>query len=230
MQNRRKYQRLMIEGLDVQCKMLFATEVKLLNISFSGSSLQINRRLNMGSEYTLYIERKNKQISLKGVVVWEKLGKLQKNEKGEMAPVYEVGLQFMDVLTDRGKKVIAFIQENFVPKQTTARLSGVRLDILEYEKGTTADLHRSYEVIKISIGGMLIGTEERLEAEHTFTMELNLPESNEPIKFLGRIASCLENPNKTPNPYETGIEFIEMNNQDKSKLEDFINSIENLNK
>jgi len=54
----RRYKRFFIEGKDVQCRMFFATEVEILNISFGGGALSLNKRLNMGEEYTLKIESK----------------------------------------------------------------------------------------------------------------------------------------------------------------------------
>lgn len=72
MKERRRYKRFLIEGMDVRCSMLFATEVKILNISFGGVALSLNKRLNMGEEYTLKIESESNTVSLKGVVVWEK--------------------------------------------------------------------------------------------------------------------------------------------------------------
>ena len=56
MKERRRYKRYFIEGMDVKCRMFFTTEVKILNVSFGGVALSLNKRLNIGEEYTLKIE------------------------------------------------------------------------------------------------------------------------------------------------------------------------------
>ena len=76
MKEKRRYKRFIIEGMDVQCRMFFTTEVKILDISFGGVALSLNKRLNMGQEYTLKIESESNTMSLKGIVVWENMASL----------------------------------------------------------------------------------------------------------------------------------------------------------
>ncbi len=89
--------------MDVKCRRLFATDVKILNISFGGVALSLNKRLKMGDEYTLKLESEDNTISLKGVVVWEKMTGLAKEVKGKEFPVYEAGIRFNDVLTGKSE-------------------------------------------------------------------------------------------------------------------------------
>ena len=114
MEERRKHRRFIIEGMDIHCKMLFATDVRLVNISFGGAALSLSEKLNMGGEYTLKIESEESVVSVPGVVVWEKMTELQKNERGEMVPRYEVGLRFQDVFTYKGNELIDFIESNIL--------------------------------------------------------------------------------------------------------------------
>ena len=94
MKEKRRYKRFLIEGMDVQCRMFFTTEVKILDISFGGAALSLNKRLNMGEKYTLKIESENNTISLEGVVVWENMTSLTREVKGKKFPIYEVGIKF----------------------------------------------------------------------------------------------------------------------------------------
>ena len=64
MRDKRKYKRFKLNDLEVNGKMVLATEVKVINISISGISLKANRRLNIGSDYTLKLEGR-KTISLR---------------------------------------------------------------------------------------------------------------------------------------------------------------------
>jgi c-di-GMP-binding flagellar brake protein YcgR len=83
------------------------------------------------------------------------------------------------------------------------------------------DVPESYGVKKISLGGMLIESESPLEIEERIPMEIILP-GDIHIKFLGRIASSLKVSEVGTSRYNIGIEFIEMPEEDKKKLQEFI--------
>ncbi|HXX81673.1 MAG TPA: PilZ domain-containing protein [Thermodesulfovibrionales bacterium] len=226
MEERRKHRRFIIEGMDIHCKMLFSTEVRLLNISFGGAALSLSEKLNMGGEYTLKIESEESVVSVLGVVVWEKMTELKKNERGEMVPHYEVGIQFKDVFTYKGNELIEFIESNVVEKKFRVRLKGLRVNIVEPEKATILGFHKDYAVKMISLGGMLLETDLKLEVDNKFHMGLVFPEDKEEVQFLGRVAYCSEIAGKTPRRYDAGIEFVEMEEAGKKKLREFIDLLQ----
>jgi c-di-GMP-binding flagellar brake protein YcgR len=224
-EDKRQFKRFSIQGKDVHCKMHVATDVRLLNISLSGGSIRLHRRLNMGSRYHFHIEAGNGKITLNCVVVWEKMVASQKNEKGDMLPVYEVGIKFDEVLSDKGNEVIQFIENNLSQEEFRARVRGLRVEIIKPDKTVISDQLGNYNVIKISQSGILIDSDYKLDVESKFTMELSLPEERGSVKFMGRVASCSETHEADSRGYETGIEFLEMSNTDKSKIQEFIESI-----
>ena len=226
MEERRKHRRFIIEGMDIHCKMLFATEVRLLNISFGGAALSLSEKLNMGGEYTLKIESEESVVSVPGIVVWERMTELKKNERGEMVPHYEVGIQFKDVFTYKGTELIEFIESNIVEKKLKVRLKGLRVNIVEPEKATILGYHKDYTVKMISLGGMLLETDLKLEVDNRFHMELSFPEEKEQVQFLGRVAYCSEISGKIPTRYDAGIEFVEMEEEGKKKLKEFIDLLQ----
>ncbi len=73
MQDKRRHKRFTVNVLEVNGNMMFATEVKVIDISIGGISLKANRRLNIGSDYALKLDGKNRVIALKGAVVWSSL-------------------------------------------------------------------------------------------------------------------------------------------------------------
>ncbi len=100
------------------------------------------------------------------------------------------------------------------------RLTGLRFNI---SKPGKAVLHfpSHYSVDKISSGGMLIESNEALEVESRFPMELTIPDE-EPISFTGRVASCVLVTGKGVEHFDIGIQFLEMSEADKNKVEEFI--------
>jgi c-di-GMP-binding flagellar brake protein YcgR len=226
MKDRRRYERIVIKGLDIECKMQFVAEVKLLNISFSGAAISLDRRLHIGREYTLHFERADKMLTLKGKVVWEKLAGTDKTEKGDVIPIYNAGIQFDNVLTEKATEIIKFIQANMPKKQVNKRLQGLRIQIVEPDRGYVSGLSGGYQVVKISLGGMLIESEHKFDVESKLKMEMSLSKKEEPIRFVGRIASCITRSTKTPMIYETGVEFLDMIEEDKQRLKQFINNLQ----
>ena len=226
---KRQYKRIVIEGIDIQCKMHFATEVRLLNISFSGAAIRLNKRLIMGSKYRLHLEREDRAITLNSVVIWERMVTSQSTEEGEMIPIYEVGIRFEDVLSDKGIQLIKFIEKNFVQGESRPRLMGLRIDIVEPEKSVISDFPANYYVVKISQNGMHLETDQPMIVESKFNMELNLLEDKNSIKFVGRVATCLEVSTKSAKNYQVGVEFFEMSEKNRSKVKKFIDSVHKLN-
>jgi len=228
MKERRRYTRFLIEGMEVQCRMFFATEVNILNMSLGGVALSLNKRLNMGEKYTLKIDSEGKTISLEGVVVWERMTGVTKEVKGKKFPIYEVGIKFDEVLTGKGADLLNFISGNIFDKAIKTRVQGLRVKIIQPEKSVILDDRDIYSVKMIGLGGMLIESKEELLIEDRFQMEMSFSEDVKPIKFLGRTAYCVEIPGNAPLRYDTGIEFIEMNEADRARLKEFIDFLKTI--
>jgi len=122
MEEKRKHERFIIEGKNSHCKMLVSSELRLLNISISGAALSVSEKLNMGWEYTLELESEERVVSVSGVVVWAKMTELQKNDRGEMVPRYEVGMRFKDVFNYKGHELTDFIESKVFEKKFKVRL------------------------------------------------------------------------------------------------------------
>jgi Tfp pilus assembly protein PilZ len=226
MKEKRRYKRFSIEGMDVQCRIFFTTEVKIINISFGGVALSLNKKLNMGEEYTLKIESESNTISLRGVVVWEKMTRLTSEAQGKEFPIYEVGMRFDEVLTEKGANLLDFISENISDNAIKTRIQGLRVKIDQSEKTVVLDDRDSYYVKMIGVGGMLVESKVELDVDRRFPMEMSFTDDIKQIRFLGRIAYCMEIPGKTPKSYDTGIEFIEMNEKDRARLKEFIDMLQ----
>ncbi|HPR63979.1 MAG TPA: PilZ domain-containing protein [Thermoanaerobaculia bacterium] len=222
---RRRHQRFVVEGLDVQCKMLITAEARLINISLGGAFISTMTRLNIGSEYTLRIECQDRELVLKGNVVWERVAYLRMDEKGNKFPTYEAGVRFKDVLTGTGADLVDFMERNVAEHQFHVRLQGLRVKILGMESATILDHHKIYQVKKLSIGGMLIVSDQAFVPEERFKMELIFPGNGDHVTFMGRIAYSGEVSDSRPLSFDTGIEFFDMEKNDRKKLEAFVHSL-----
>jgi hypothetical protein len=227
MQNRRRYKRYKVDVIEINAKMVLAKNVKILDISIGGVCLKTEKRLNVGSEYTLKIEGKGRFLTVRGVVAWALLSGSLADSRGNIIPMYKAGMKFIDESDEKINEIVNFIEDHKrdVDKQVDLyKPSGGRLYVricIEDPEKAVLNYYESYKVKSLSLGGMLIESEHSLEIESKLPMEIILNEEI-CIKFLGRIIHCLLVKNKDIEHYDIGIEFIEMSEKDREILGEFI--------
>ncbi|MBI5639501.1 MAG: PilZ domain-containing protein [Nitrospirae bacterium] len=226
MKDKRRHKRFSVDDLAITGKMIFDTEVKIVNISISGVSLLVERRMEIGSEYTLRLEDKGRSFSARGIVVWSSMDGTRTGPKGDSIPVYKAGIKFADVLNDNILELIQFIERH--RRGEEHRLSGLRFHIKAPEKAIL-NFPAIYKVKKLSLGGMLIESTQPLEVETKYPMEITTPEDT-PIHFLGRVASCLLRKHDGVGFYDIGIEFMEMPEQDQERFNGFMSFLQDIDK
>ncbi|HUH65269.1 MAG TPA: PilZ domain-containing protein [Syntrophales bacterium] len=223
MQDSRRYTRFTLKVLEVTGKIIFASEVEVVDISIGGISIKANRRLNIGGEYVLKLEDRQRAISLKGTVVWSSLGETKQGRHGEVIPIYKAGLKFLNISVEKITELLNFIEDH--KKEEVYVIGSSRLNIrfhVDDEKKTLLDYPASYKAKKISLGGMLIECVLPLEIGSTIPMELFLHNDNI-IKFVGRVASCLVLEDGGQKLYDVGIEYLGLTDKDKDVLKSFVN-------
>lgn len=221
MHDKRGYKRFRLNNHEVHGKMVLATEVKVLDISIGGISLQANRRLNISSDYTLTLEG-SKTISLKGTVIWCSLKETREGFKGEIVPIYSAGMKFKDMTAERTAELQHFIENH---KAEAVHVNGgTRLNIrfhIKDQKKTILVYPDDYKVKTISLGGMLIECAQNLEIESRIPMEMFIHNGN-PLRFVGRIASSQSKDTEGQRQYNIGIEFLDLTETDRKVLAAFI--------
>ena len=187
MKDRRLHKRVMIKG--VHGNMFFSAHADITDISLGGMAIKLNKGLILGREYTIKLENKGKTIEFKGTPVWSVLAVSEKGMGEEIIPVYDAGVRFSGLLTERTEELIKFI-ESLRHKSAEDRLRGLRFRIHTPENSVL--LYPSgYSVKMISASGMLVETRQPFSLEARFPMEIVLKEDTS-VRFLGRIASCTE--------------------------------------
>ncbi len=221
MKENRRHKRFRLDAVEINGKMVFATKVKILDISIGGVSLKADRRLNIGSEYVLKLEDRNRFISVKGLVVWSSLSETREGPGGEVAPIYTAGMKFSDISAEKINELLAFIEHHDMGGAHL--LSGHRMNVrFRISAPEKALLHypEHYRVKTISLSGMLIESTQALDIESRVPMELSLQDDT-PITFMGRVASCLGAAEEAGG-YAIGIEFLDLTEKDKEVLSAFV--------
>jgi len=226
MPDNRRHKRFAVDDMEIHGKMVFASEVKVVNISISGISIKADRRLDIGSEYTLKIESSEKILSLRGVVVWSNICGSRAGSHGDQVPLYAAGLRFTDVLSDRMTELLDFIELH--KTDPDHRVTGLRFRIDSAERAVM-NFPSSYRVKRMSISGMLIESSQALEVDAKFAMEMSLPD-DQTVRFTGKVSSCRLVPSKAPETYHIGISFLSMPEKDRERLGEFFAMLRDLNR
>jgi PilZ domain len=217
-ERRRRHPRFTVE--DLQGQLTLASKVDVLNLSLGGVAIKADRRLNIGSQYTLKLEMGDRFIAVQGQVVWAVLSGMRK-VRGDDVPEYSAGLKFVDVLTDKVQGLIDFIDENRIVEEH--RLAGLRFQV-EVTGRAVLDAVESYRVRLISLSGMLIEADRALEVDRVYAMRFQAPGGGD-VAFAGRVASCLEDAVGGPRRFRMGIAFVDMSDSDRRRLQSFVKSL-----
>lgn len=221
MQDRRAHKRYAVDNLNVTGNIIFISDIEIVNISLNGIAIRCTRRIDPNREYTLNLTYEGKEITIKGRVVWSMITGSMLTQKGESAPVYTAGLEFVDVLSEMISEIIKFIESNKIQREK--RLSGVRFKIKSPETASL-DFPYNYRVKKISLSGMLIETPQPFDVGKRFPVELYLTEKT--FRCIGRVASCSRVASEPSAIYDIGIAFDEVSQENEDILKSFISTLE----
>lgn len=219
MEERRRWPRFTVEN--IHGRLIAESDVDIQNMSISGAAVKVERRLTMGGQYNLKLERDGGVLTVRSEVVWSVLTEFRKSEQGEEVPVYSAGLKFLDVLTPRIGELLSFIDEHKIIDEK--RLGGLRMHIDAPGKAAL-DYPEGYKVLVLSRTGMLIETDHGMAVDGVCPMEVTLPDGDV-LRFSGRVVTVKDGADEQRPRREIGIEFIEMAEPDRDRLAKYLASL-----
>ena len=212
--NKRRFPRFSVSG--VRGKVSFAEGVEIINMSVGGIAFKTDRLLEIGGEHKLTLEGEDFRVKLTSTAVWSKLAAVRRID-GESVPEYAVGFKFFEDLSPETQKLVGFIERN------RNRRVGIRFRTKARDL-VLLDVHVPCEVKLISHSGMLIRTERPFDVESVYLMEI-VPPERVPIRLNGRVASQMKSTQGNGTHYDFGVEFIDISEDDRQRLDVFIDSI-----
>jgi len=223
MQDKRRHKRYRVDLVEINGKMSLADKVQILDISLGGISLKADRRLNIGNEYLLKLHEKGKDLEVKGTVVRSELSGIEQKADGQGVSIFTVGMMFKegfaDKLADFLKPIEQTRKKEEAPSVADRRLN-VRFNITTPQERILS-YPLQFKVKSISLGGMLIQTEQALEINGKIPMELSLI-ADTAVKFIGRVVSCAMTEHTGQTNYDIGVEFTDLTDEDTTSLKTFI--------
>jgi Tfp pilus assembly protein PilZ len=222
MQDKRRHKRFTLNVADVNARMVLVTEVNVIDISIGGILIKANRRLNIGSEYTLKLGAKDRVISLRGAVIWSSLSESRARADGEVMPLYRAGLKFKNMSAESIAELLNFIEGH---KKEEVHAAGkdrlnVRFHIDDAEKAIL-NFPAVCEAKVISLGGVMIECIHDFEIGSTIPMSLSIHD-DKLIRFMGRVASRRVIYSDGRKQYAIGIEFLDLTDKDREILATFV--------
>jgi hypothetical protein len=112
MQEKRLHKRYVVSG--VSCKMMFANEVNIMNISQGGVMMAADMVMIPKREYVLNVKYGDTVLSLVGVVVWSVISKDRRATRSSFVPMFYAGLKFKDLQGEKGEELLRLIEEKRV--------------------------------------------------------------------------------------------------------------------
>jgi hypothetical protein len=226
MQNKRRHKRFKLDLVELDGKYYLIDSVEILNISFGGVSLDVDRGLTIGKEYLMTLVEKGKRLEVKGIVVRSALSGSEKRAIGESVTRYTVSMKFKD---GQIHKIVDFVNSlEQLKKEEKPAMVERRLHVrfhFTIPLDTLLSHAEQFKVKKISLSGMLIQGEHALEINSMVPMGLSLNADN-PVNFIGRVASCHMTKDKGQAPYEIGVAFSDMTDTGRMLLKTFVDELE----
>lgn len=213
---RRRHRRYEVAGLGG--RLVVPMEVRVVNLSLGGMSLETNDYLQFGRNYSVNLDHNGHRVTLVATVAWCKLRHTKKNPSGDVVPVFRAGLRFQVLSGERLHELWQIIRDHAVVEvddSVFGRFAPEQPQVVEL------DSDYKFSVRKLSLSGMLIETDFVPELEARLPLEVLLPDS--PIEALARVASV---PNlgqrARGEPTQIGVEFCGLDSQRRSELRAYL--------
>jgi hypothetical protein len=204
---------------DVDGILHFNTQARILNLSLTGMAVETGTALRVGRAYSFTLRRGPAEpVKLSGEVAWCQLRRTRKNSSGDTAPVYEAGMRFDGMLSDRAHQLLHLLEESAIISVET-RIAG-RFKVAD---GEPIRMESEYDflVTTVSASGMQIETEVAPELDAVYSLRFRL--AGREVGADCRVANvrAVEGPDRR-TAHLVGLEFTAMPAADRKTLEAFI--------
>ena len=206
------------EVQDVHGALLFRTQVTVRNLSVSGLALETPERLQLGRTYAIRLAGDADSVDVTGTIRWCRLASTRPKAGGQPQAVYEAGLAFEGVFSEKAKGLLGFLEHHVVlsPHQ---RLTGrFRAEAL---RPAELEARYGFEVLKLSLSGMLVRTALEASLGDVFGVELALRDGVVPLD--ARVAFVQrDDAVKGEVATQLGMEFVEVSAGSRGRIAEFI--------
>ena len=198
--------------------MAFTVDAKVLNISRSGIAVETSFQLVIGRRYIAKIGYRGRSVRTAGTVRRCRLKKTRETETGEVEPVYEVGIKFDDILSEKQSELMPIVAKN-ASLQIKPRLYGrFRPD---QDQSVILKSNVGFEVKRLSLSGLLVETDASPERDAIVSLELEI--NGEQFASAGRVVDLSKvHGAERIHRSQLGVEFVEMTSGSREILKTYL--------
>ena len=202
----------------VRANLMMPLDVRVIDMSLTGLRIESPLALGKGGRYNLTLRREHEMIQLYTDLQWCRLARTEPDPMGESAPVYEVGFDFSEELSQKARELLGFLQHNVVIE--LERRDAFGYCRLAHEDPEEAR-HQEFTVKQLSFSGMLIETWPLLEVNASYEMELHLDHLE--LRTLGKVIHAESVPREGGDSvFEAGIAFSDLDPEAQVALEEMV--------
>jgi hypothetical protein len=101
MSDKRQHRRFGLELLDINGSLEAMDKADIIDMSFGGVALKVERRLSVGKDYVFTLENQGSAIDMNTTVVRCTLKGFEERPNGKRASIYMTGMKFEEGSTER---------------------------------------------------------------------------------------------------------------------------------
>ncbi len=193
-------------------------DVRVVDMSLTGLRIESPLALGASGRYNLTLRREQEMIQLHTDLQWCRLARTEPDAMGEPAPVYEVGFDFSEELSQKARELLGFLQHNVVIELERRDAFGYCRMAHEDPEGAR---YQEFMVKQLSFSGMLIETWPMPEVDAVYEMELHLDRLE--LSTVGKVIHAQSVSRADGESiYEAGIAFLELEPEVQQALEEMV--------
>jgi c-di-GMP-binding flagellar brake protein YcgR len=201
------------------------TTARLVDLSLGGAGVVTETPLSAARSYVLVFDDGSSRVERVARVVWNRVA--EQSEGGKRT--YRIGVAFDDASIGAVSELLEFIQRHEPADETGTFQPGsetwtVTRTATRYRLRDVTSLRvqaeHAYEIRNLSLSGMLIETRVPLRPGMRVALVLELPDGE--VRTVGRVVTATRSPAGNGAPFRAGVEFVELDELDRSRLEAFL--------
>ena len=208
---RRQYKRISCTGDKIRVEIAKEIKARVSDLSRRGIGLKAPARVSPGTPCTVTIGSNGSLMMLRGTSLWERFAEWSVNPCGNVDALFSAGIRFEEAREDLMTRFLSGGADD--AGAVRVKVSDLTV-LLSYAE--------SLKVINLCYGGVLAESWNPWEYGTESIVRLFLPGALEPIKCVGRVASCRPVRHEAARKYRVGLELVAMDEEHAGQLKAFI--------
>ena len=220
----RRHRRYEVGG--VEGSLQLSQDARILNMSLTGLLVETTSTLRLGSHCSLRVPQAGGELRFDAVVKWCQLVGTRR-VGSDTRSVYHAGIDFREILDDRARAVLAFIEAHVIvdlERRLAGRFHALQPIAAELTSGAR------FEVCKLSLSGLLLRTTHPPAHDTEVGLELETPVGT--VRARGRVRNLERVPMAARTsqedvdvPWYAGVELVALEPEERRRLTRYIEAL-----